>query len=411
MTRTTHASVVTMVMAGGAGNRLYPLTRDRAKPAVPFGGLYRIIDFTLSNCLNSGLYRLYVLTQYRSFSLHRHLREAWGPLFNLTRGEYLEVVPPQQRIVGDWYRGTADAIFQNIDLLEDDRPEHVLLLSGDHIYAMDYGQMIQAHIDSGAQLTIGCLEVPIAEANRLGVLQVNESERVIGFQEKPADPRPVPGDPGTALASMGIYVFSTPDLVRMLSEDARTQSDHDFGKNIIPAMVEREMGVYAHRFRDTNTGARGYWRDIGTLDSFFESNMELLSPEPPFNLYDPNWPVHTRVGAYPPAKTVHDVEAEGRVGMATQSFMAPGSIVSGGRVKRSILSPRVRVNSYSLVEDSLLFSNVSVGRNAKVRRAIVDKHVVIPPGYEIGYDIEQDRKRFTVTENGIVVVRKGMVLE
>lgn len=399
-----------MVMAGGAGNRLYPLTRDRAKPAVPFAGLYRIIDFTLSNVLNSGLHRIYVLTQYRSFSLHRHLREAWGPLFNLIRGEYIEVVPPQQRIVGDWYRGTADAIFQNIDLLEDDRPEHVLLLSGDHIYAMDYGLMIQDHINRGAALTIGCLEVPIDEATRLGVLQVNEDERVVGFQEKPDDPRPVPGDPNTALASMGIYVFSTKALVRMLSEDARTDSDHDFGKNIIPAMVSREMDVYAHRFRDPRTGARGYWRDIGTLDSFFEANMELLEPEPVFNLYDQNWPVHTRVGAYPPAKTIHDLADEGRVGSATQSYLAPGCIVSGGRVKRSILSPRVRVNSYSLVEDSLLFNGVDVGRNARIRRAIIDKHVSIPPGYEIGYDEELDRSRFTVSEGGIVVVRKGMVL-
>jgi glucose-1-phosphate adenylyltransferase len=401
---------VAMVMAGGVGNRLYPLTRDRAKPAVPFGGLYRIIDFTLSNCLNSGLYRIYLLTQYRSFSLHRHVRQAWGPLFNLTRGEYVDLIPPQQRVVGDWYRGTADAIFQNIYLLERERPKHVVILSGDHIYAMDYAHTVRRHVETGAQLTIACLEVPRPEATRLGVLQVDAAERVIGFEEKPAEPKTVPDDPETSLASMGVYVFNTTDLVRILSEDARTDSSHDFGKDIIPTMVGREMGVFAYRYRNLRTGARGFWRDIGTLDSYFDANMELLDPAPLYDLHDAGWPVHTWVGAYPPAKSVHAFEEEGRVGMATESLLSPGCIVSGGRVHRSLLSPRVKINSFSDVRDSLLFTGVNVGRHARIRRAIVDKHVHVPPGFEIGYHEEEDRRRFTVTESGIVVVPKGMIL-
>ncbi|MCC7495578.1 MAG: glucose-1-phosphate adenylyltransferase [Fimbriimonadaceae bacterium] len=402
---------VAMLMAGGVGNRLYPLTRDRAKPAVPFGALYRIIDFTLSNCLNSGVFRINVLTQYRSFSLHRHVREAWGPLFNLIRGEYVELIPPQQRVVGDWYRGTADAIFQNIYLLEQERPEFVLILSGDHIYRMDYGQMLQAHIDQGAALTIACMEVPIAEATRLGVMTVNEADRIIGFDEKPAHPKPVPGNPDIALASMGVYIFNTRDLVRMLSDDARTDSAHDFGKNIIPTMVQREMPVQAFRFRDPLTNETGYWRDIGTLDSYFDANMDLLQVVPPFNLYDPDWPIHTRIWSAPPARTVHAVEETRRIGMAVESLLAPGCIVSGGRVQRSLLSPHVRVNSFSEVTDSILFGNVDIGRHATIRRAIVDKHVRVPEGYQIGVDPEHDRRRFTVTETGIVVVPKGMVLD
>ncbi|MBI2302724.1 MAG: glucose-1-phosphate adenylyltransferase [Armatimonadetes bacterium] len=399
-----------MLMAGGAGNRLYPLTRDRAKPAVPFGALYRIIDFTLSNCLNSGIYRINVLTQYRSFSLHRHVREAWGPLFNLIRGEYIELVPPQQRVVGDWYRGTADAIFQNVYLLDIERPRNVLILGGDHIYSMDYGRMLDFHRERKAALTIACLEVPRADATRLGVLQVDETERVVGFQEKPAEPQTVPGDPATALASMGIYVFDTAELVRILSDDARTDSDHDFGKNIIPTMVSREMAVYAYRFRDHNTGGIGYWRDIGTLESYYEANLELLDADPLFNLYDPQWPIHTVLWPAPPAKTVHCLTDEGRVGMATESLLAPGCIVSGAKVHRSLLSPNVKVNSYAEVTDSILFGDVDVGRHAKVRRAIVDKHVRIPPGFEIGYDPEADRRRFKVSEDGLVVVPKGIVL-
>jgi len=399
-----------MLMAGGVGNRLYPLTRDRAKPAVPFGALYRIIDFTLSNCLNSGVCRINVLTQYRSFSLHRHVREAWGPLFNLIRGEYVEMIPPQQRVVGDWYRGTADAIYQNVYLLDQERPTYVLILSGDHIYRMDYGKMIESHVQHGAALTIACLEVPVAEASRFGVMQVDETERIVGFEEKPAEPKPVPGDPNTALASMGVYVFNTNDLVKELSEDARTDSAHDFGKNIIPAMVGKGLPVYAYRFRDEKTGGTAYWRDIGTLESYFDANMDLVDVEPPFDLYDRNWPIHTQIWAAPPARTIHAIEETNRIGTATESLLAPGCIVSGGRVQRSLLSPNVRVNSFSEVSDSILFSGVDVGRHAKIQRAIIDKHVKIPPGYEIGIDPEEDRKRFTVSETGIVVVPKGMIL-
>ncbi|NUP99381.1 MAG: glucose-1-phosphate adenylyltransferase [Armatimonadetes bacterium] len=399
-----------MLMAGGAGNRLYPLTRDRAKPAVPFGGLYRIIDFTLSNCLNSGVYRINVLTQYRSFSLHRHIREAWGPLFNLIRGEYVELVPPQQRVVGDWYRGTADAIFQNIYLLEIERPEYVLILSGDHIYRMDYARMLQAHVDSKAALTIACLEVPVPDATRLGVLQVDDTERIIGFQEKPAEPKPVPDNPNIALASMGVYIFNTAELVKALSDDARTDSSHDFGKNIIPTMVEREMPVYAYRFRDPDTGEKAYWRDIGTLESYYDANMDLVAVEPDFNLYDQRWPIHTRIWTAPPARTIHAIEEQNRIGMALESLLSPGCVVSGGRVQRSVLSPHVRVNSFSEVSDSIIFAGVDVGRHAKIRRAIIDKHVKIPAGYEIGVDPELDRKRFTVTESGLVVIPKNMIL-
>ncbi len=399
-----------MLMAGGVGNRLYPLTRDRAKPAVPFGALYRIIDFTLSNCLNSGVCRINVLTQYRSFSLHRHVREAWGPLFNLIRGEYVEMIPPQQRVVGDWYRGTADAIYQNVYLLDQERPKYVLILSGDHIYRMDYAKMVDDHVARGAALTIACLEVPVAEASRFGVMQVDDSERIIGFAEKPAKPEPVPGDPGTALASMGVYVFNTADLVKELSEDARTDSAHDFGKNIIPAMVGKGLPVFAHRFRDEKTGSTAYWKDIGTLESYFDANMDLVDVEPPFDLYDRSWPIHTQIWAAPPARTIHAIEEINRIGSATESLLAPGCIVSGGRVQRSLLSPNVRVNSFSEVSDSILFSGVDVGRHAKIKRAIIDKHVKIPPGYEIGIDPEADRKRFTVSETGIVVVPKGMLL-
>lgn len=411
MTDAPVSRTVAMLMAGGVGNRLYPLTRDRAKPAVPFGALYRIVDFTLSNCLNSGLFRINILTQYRSFSLHRHVREAWGSMFNLQRGEYVELIPPQQRIHGDWYRGTADAIFQNVYLLENEKPEYVLILSGDHIYSMDYGKLIRAHVERGAALTVACLEAPLAEASRFGVMVIDETERVVGFEEKPEQPKPVPGDPDTALVSMGIYVFSTADLVRMLVQDAREETAHDFGKNIIPTMVGREMPVYAYRFRDEQTGGMAYWRDIGTLDSYYEANVDLLSPTPQCNLHDPAWPIHTLVGAAPPAKTVHDLAEQGRVGMATESLLAPGCIVSGGRVRRSLLSPDVKVNSYSEVTDSILFRGVDVGRRAVVRRAIVDKHVTIPEGYQIGVDHEQDRKRFTVTPEGVVVVPKGIILE
>ncbi len=410
MTRAPLKDTVAMLMAGGVGNRLYPLTRDRAKPAVPFGALYRIIDFTLSNCLNSGVHRIYVLTQYRSFSLHRHVREAWGPLFNLIRGEYIELIPPQQRVVGDWYRGTADAIFQNIYLLEQERPKHVLILSGDHIYRMDYAAMLRQHVESGAALTIACIEVPLAEATRMGVMEVDAADRIIGFEEKPPQPKPTPTDPNTALASMGVYIFNTNDLVRVLSEDARTDSAHDFGKNIIPSMVDRGQNVHGFRFRSAQTGQPGYWRDIGTMESLYAANMDLLEVTPPFDLYDREWPIHTRIWTAPPARTVHSVEEQGRIGMAVESLLAPGSIVSGGRVRRSLLSPHVRVNSFSEVTDSILFSGVDIGRHAKVRRAIIDKHVKVPPGYEIGVDLEQDRKRFTVSESGIVVIPKGMIL-
>jgi len=398
--------VLAMVLAGGRGERLYPLTRDRAKPAVPFGGIYRIIDFTLSNCLNSDIHRIYVLTQYKSISLHRHIQFGWN-ILSTPLGEFVEAIPAQQRLDEHWYQGTADAIFQNIYTLQEERPDLVLILSGDHIYKMDYRKMIAFHMEKEADLTVAAIRMDRKVSRSFGVMEVSEDGRIIGFQEKPEEPRTIPGDPEGIMASMGIYVFTTEVLVRRLIEDARSESSHDFGKDIIPSMIGKDR-VFAFDFRQGDRGGTGYWRDVGTIEAYYEANMDLISVTPQLNLYDPAWPILTYQLPYPPAKTVW-VE-EGRVGTALNSIISHGCIISGGNVKMSLLSSNVRVHSYAGVEGSILLEGVEVGRYAKIRRTIIDKDVQIPQGMEIGYNLGEDAKRFTVTDSGIVVVPKWIRL-
>ena len=398
--------VLAMVLAGGRGERLYPLTRDRAKPAVPFGGIYRIIDFTLSNCINSDVRRIYVLTQYKSISLHRHIQFGWT-ILSAPLGEFVEIIPAQQRIDEHWYQGTADAIFQNIYTLQQERPDLVLILSGDHIYKMDYRKMIAFHLEKRADLTVAAIRMGRGESREFGVVEIDRDWRIIGFEEKPEEPKTIPGDPGGILASMGIYVFNTEILVRRLIEDARSDSTHDFGKDVIPAMIGKDQ-VFAFDFRQGDQGRTGYWRDVGTIDAYFEANMDLVAVSPQLNLYDPGWPIFNYQSPYPPAKTV--LEEEGRMGTAINSILSNGCIISGGSVKRSVLSPRVMVHSYAEVEDCILLEGVDVGRHAKIRRTIIDKEVQIPQGMEIGYHLDEDAKRFTVTGSEIVVVPKGIRL-
>ncbi len=395
-----------MLLAGGRGERLYPLTRDRAKPAVPFGAIYRIIDFTLSNCINSEIRRIYVLTQYKSTSLHRHIQLGWN-ILSTALGEFIEVIPAQQRIDEHWYQGTADAIFQNLYTLQSERPDLVLILSGDHIYKMDYRKMIAFHLDKGADLTVAAIRMDRSLSKEFGVMDIDEEGRIIGFQEKPEIPKTIIGDPEGIFASMGIYVFNTEVLVRRLIEDARSDSSHDFGKDVIPSMIQRDR-VFAFNFKEGDQGGVGYWRDVGTIDAYYDANMDLVSVVPQLNLYDPQWPIFTYQPPYPPAKTV--LLEEGRIGTALNSIISNGSIISGGSVKRSILSPRVMVHSYAEIEDSILLSGVDVGRHARIRRAIIDKDVRIPEGMRIGYNLDEDAKRFTVTASGIVVVPKWIKL-
>jgi glucose-1-phosphate adenylyltransferase len=399
-----------VILAGGRGQRLDPLTRDRAKPAVPFAGIYRIIDFTLSNCVNSGMKKISMLVQYRSRSLNRHIRDGWQMMFNPAAGEYLEVLPPQYH-AGDSYLGTADAVYQNLFALQDEAPDQVVILGGDHIYKMDYRQLVRFHLEKGAAATTACVEVPVQEAAlQFGVVQVDENSRIVGFEEKPAEPKAIPGKPGTCLASMGIYVFDFKAMTKLLEDDARDpKSSHDFGKNILPKMLATHP-LYAYSFVDENKSEVKYWRDVGTLDAYFDANMDLIRVKPDLNLYDFEWPVRTMPITVPPPKFVFAHQEPGRVGLALDSMVSPGCIVSGGRVERSILSPFVRINSYSMVTDSILFENVSVGRHARIHRAIIDKDVVIPEGMQIGFFPEEDRKRFMVTETGIVVISKRTVL-
>ena len=396
---------LTVILAGGQGERLYPLTKHRAKPAVPFGGIYRIIDFALSNCLNSYLKRICVLTQYKSDSLDRHIRLGWN-IFPYDRGEFIFTIPPQFRASEKWYQGTADAVYQNIYTIERESPEYVLVLCGDHIYKMDYSELLESHVAANADVTVSTIEFPRENASTLGVLAIDDNERIVGFEEKPKNPKPMPHNPDMVLASMGIYVFNTPVLIRALLEDAERDTSHDFGRDIIPNLIG-DRRVFAFNFKDRNQKQAKYWRDVGTLDAYFDANLDLISVDPEFNLYDKEWPIRTHVRSYPPAKTVFALEHEGRVGVAIDSIISQGSIVSGGRVKNSILSPEVRINSYSNVEDCILMHGVDVGRHARLRRVIVDKYVHIPPGVEIGYNLEEDRRRFTVTESGIVVIPRN----
>ena len=392
-----------LVLAGGQGERLYPLTRDRSKPAVPFGGLYRIIDFTLSNCLNSGLRKMFVFTQYKSGSLDRHLKLGWDPLFSAELDEWLYTVPPQLRVGQRWYAGTADAIYQNVYLLQQERPRLVLVLSGDHVYKMDYRKLVEFHETKGAAATIGAVEVPLEQGSSFGIVEVDESLRVVAFHEKPKAPRAIPGRPDRCMANMGIYCFDTETLVRAITQDAKQETRHDFGHDVLPQLA-RDGKLFAYPFVDENRKEVLYWRDIGTLDSYYEASQDLVAVDPVFNLYDAEWPLRTQPRQLPPAKTVFAGGEEGRIGTVLDSLICGGAIVSGGRAERSILSPEVRINSYARVMESVLMDGVQVGRHARITRAIVDKYVHIPAGCVIGEDPEADRKRFTVTPQGVVVI-------
>ena len=403
-------SILAMILAGGKGERLHPLTLHRAKPAVPFGGIYRIIDFTLSNCINSGIRKIAVLTQYKSLSLDKHLRLGWN-VFSGELDEYIISVPPQQRVGDKWYQGTADAIYQNIYMIEKDAPDHLMILAGDHIYKMDYAEMLRFHKEKQADATVAAIEMPIGQASSFGVIEVDRDDRIIGFEEKPRHPKPLPEKADVAFASMGIYLFDTPRILEHLRFDALRDTSHDFGKNIIPEMM-RSSRVYAYNFIDENRKAAKYWRDVGTIDAYWEANMDLVSVDPLLNLYDMQWPIRTHQSQNPPVKFVFAQEEKGgRLGIALDSIVAHGSIISGGRVQNSVLSHNVRVNSYSEVHDSILMENVDIGRHCRIRRAIIDKDVIIPPGTEIGYNHDEDRKRFDVTPSGIVVIGKGACVE
>jgi glucose-1-phosphate adenylyltransferase len=402
-------NTTTVVLAGGKGTRLEPLTLDRAKPAVPFGGNYRIIDFVLSNAINSGLRRLLVLTQYKALSLDRHINLGWRQYFCAELGEFLDVVPPQQRIDEHWYQGTADAVYQNIFAIEKERPEYVVILAGDHIYKMNYLSMIEFHREMEADLTVGALNVDRENAKSFGVIEVDKQCRITGFEEKPNNPKTLPGDENQCLASMGIYVFTARFLFEQLCRDAtEPHSQHDFGKNIIPSIIDSHR-VFAFPFQDENRKCQAYWRDVGTIDAYFDANMDLIDVDPLLNLYDQDWPIRTLQPNLPPPKFVFGSDGDpNRCGQAIDSLVCPGTIISGGRVQRSVISPMVRINSYASVEDSIIFGGVNIGRHARVRRAIIDKNVSIPSGMEIGYNTELDRQRgFTISPNGIVVISRN----
>jgi glucose-1-phosphate adenylyltransferase len=390
-----------IVLAGGAGERLYPLTRDRAKPAVYFGGPYRIIDFVLSNCINSGLRRIFIATQYKSLSLNRHVRMGWN-IVSDELGEFVEILPPQKRVSEHWYQGTADAVYQNLWSVMRENPRYLIVLSGDHVYKMDYARMLRFHQERGAAATLATIEERAADAHRFGIVAIDSDERVVGFQEKPRDPIPIPGAPDLVLASMGIYIFDIDAIVRALEADAVASTTHDFGKDIIPALIHAAP-VYAYRFYDENKKASKYWRDIGTLDAYYDANMDLCGVSPEFNLYDPEWPLRTYQSQAPPAKFVFADEGR-RCGQALDSIVSPGCIVSGSTVRGSVLCPNVRVHSFCNIDQCILMPGVRVGRHARMRRAIIDRDVLIPRGALIGYNLEEDRRRHAVTDSGIVVV-------
>ena len=390
-----------IVLAGGVGERLYPLTRDRAKPAVYFGGPYRIIDFPLSNCINSGMRRIYIATQYKSLSLNRHIRMGWN-IVSEELGEFIEILPPQKRVGEHWYLGTADAVYQNLYSIQRESPRHVIVLAGDHVYKMDYSKMLRAHVERGAAATLATIEVPLTDTYRFGIVEVDELDRVVGFEEKPAAGKTIPGSADLALASMGVYVFETEALVEALEADASAETSHDFGKDIIPALYPRAP-VYSYRFYDENKKAAKYWRDIGTLDAYYEANMDLCHVNPEFNLYDPEWPIRTHQPQAPPAKFVF-AEEHRRCGQALDSIISSGCIISGSRVSGSVLCPNVRVHSFCSIENSILMPGVRVGRHARIRKAIIDRDVLIPRGALIGFNDEEDRKRHTVSDGGVVVV-------
>lgn len=403
-----------MILAGGEGKRLFPLTRDRAKPAVPFGGRYRIIDFVINNFINSGFYKIKILTQYKSDSLNQHIARSW-PVSSIL-GQYIDLVPAQMRTDGNWYKGTADAVFQNLTHINDENPTHVCVFGGDHIYRMDISQMMRFHKSNNADLTISAIPIPISEASEFGIIEVDENWRLTGFQEKPqTTPKSIPNRPDMCLASMGNYIFNRTELVNEVIEDSKDEnSAHDFGKNIIPKMLKDGKRVYVYDFSKNeyegmSDSERGYWRDVGSIDSYWQANMDLLDYNPELNLYSEDWPLRTYNYNFPPAKFIW--EEGDRVGMATNSMVSEGCIISGGSISRCILSPKVRINSFSNVTDSILMENVNVGRYSEIRKAIIDKNVNIPPYTKIGVDLEEDRKRgFIVSAGGVTVVPKGAKL-
>ncbi len=395
-----------VIMAGGRGERLKQLTEDRCKPAAPFGGKFRIIDFVLSNCLNSGIRQISVLTQYKAHSLIQHIGKGWGFLRG-EFGEFIEIIPAQQRLGPEWYQGTADALWQNMELIRAHRPLHVLVLAGDHIYKMDYGPMIGFHVEKEADITVGVVEVPIDRAREFGVVGVDESNRVLNFLEKPRDPPPIPGRPDVAMASMGIYVFNPRLLERMLRADADDpDSAHDFGKNIVPGAIEK-LRVFAYPFEDVRSKAQHYWRDVGTIDAYYEANMELVRVSPELNIYDEQWPIWTYQEQLPPAKFVFD--DVDRRGCAIDSMVSGGCIISGSRVTNSLLFSQVRVHDYSTVDRSVILPRVRIGERCVIRNAIIDEGAVVPDGTTIGVDPAQDRERFYVSENGVTLVTASML--
>jgi glucose-1-phosphate adenylyltransferase len=398
-----------VLLAGGAGERLFPLTRDRAKPAVTFGGNYRIIDVTLSNCINSDLRKVYILTQYKALSLNRHIREGWGTIVASELGEFIEILPPMKRVSENWYMGTADAVYQNIYSIGSEQPKYVMILSGDHIYKMNYDLMMRQHLDAGADVTLATILIDPSESSRFGVVDVDRSARVIGFEEKPKSTQlRSPFNPNMCSGSMGVYLFNTDVLLPALLKDAEDpDSSHDFGHDILPKLLN-EYRVYAFNFIDENKKEALYWRDVGTLDAYYDANMDCVAVSPVFNLYDKAWPIRTHQRQYPPAKFVFS--EPGRTGMAVDSVVSSGCIVSGATVRKSVLSPDVRVNSYAEVESCIVFSHVNIGRHCRIRRAIIDRDVHIPEGSVIGYDIEEDRRNYFVTDTGITVVTRDYSL-
>jgi glucose-1-phosphate adenylyltransferase len=406
MTRSTYA----MVLAGGRGSRLRQLTDWRAKPAVPFGGKFRIIDFVLSNCVNSGIRRIGVATQYKSHSLIQHIQRGWSFL-NGQFGEFIDVLPAQQRVEEMWYQGTADAVFQNLDILRDTNPEYVLILAGDHVYKMDYGKLLAFHAKKQADMTVACIEVPIEDAQAFGVMGVDEESRVVDFNEKPSHPAPLPNRPDRALASMGIYVFNTHFLFEQLLRDADdSRSSHDFGKDIIPHLISRHYRVFAQNFNQSCVKTDGdvpYWRDVGTIDSYWEANMEMTKVIPDLNMYDKKWPIWTYQEQLPPAKFVFDDDV--RRGMAVDALVSGGCIISGATVRRSLLYSNVHVHSYSNVEDSVILPNVEVKRNVTLKRVVVDKNCVVPEGLTVGVNREEDARHFYVSEKGITLITPEML--
>lgn len=402
-------NTVALILAGGRGERLKDLTEFCSKPAVPFCGKFRIIDFPLSNCINSGIRRIGVATQYKSHSLIQHIQRGWGFLrgeFN----EFVEIWPAQKRVAEDWYKGTADAVYQNLDIIRNIGAEYVLILAGDHIYKMDYGQMLACHVKNKADMTVACINVPIEDAKGFGVIGVDESDRVIDFKEKPKDPNPLPDNPNQAFASMGIYVFNAAFLYEQLIRDADdSKSEHDFGKNIIPQMINKYR-VFAHRFTDScidRDNQNYYWRDVGTIDAYWEANLEMTKVIPELNLYDANWPIWTYQEQLPPAKFVFNNDQ--RRGMATDSLISGGCIISGASITQSVIFSNVHVHSYSMIQDSVIMPNVEIARHVKLNRVVVDTDARIPEGVEIGFDVELDRKRFYVSEKGITLVTAEML--